>query len=562
MSGIGKSISRVSDTGRNVIDGIIGGTAWEGAITYAFPQSFSSYGSYPTSWELASERNGFEPLSASARQGAIQILNDEGARGAFSVEGLTNINIHAGTATNATIRLGYTAMESASSVYYGYSWLPEVDGLWGSSYAARAGDVWLNPDFHQHLEAGNRAWFITMHEIGHGIGLKHPFDSYPKMADRYDNMSHTVMSYSAYSGAKNSFSDGSIDYPQSYMRSDIAALQHMYGADYSTNSGNTVYIWQPGNGNTLINGKVAISPNDNKIFLTIWDGGGTDTYNLARYHSDLRVDLRAGKLSHFGTDQDADLGNGRSAAGMVYNAYLYNNNRDSLIENVVAGTADDYVIGNVAGNDLRGQGGSDRLIGLGGNDILRGGNGADTILGGMGQDVLFGNRGADILNGGSGRDEITYLRAKAGVTVNLAEARGTRGEAAGDRYTSVEDISGSRFRDVLIGDAIANKIVGNGGRDTINGRGGNDKLSGGAGADVFVFGPGRTHRDTITDFGLGGADDQIRLVGFGGYETYRQVQNNMVQSNEDVRISARDGDLIVVEDTLLAALDRDVFLFA
>ncbi|MBC9246363.1 M10 family metallopeptidase C-terminal domain-containing protein [Paracoccus sp. 11-3] len=562
MSGIGKSIFHVSNTGSNFIDGIIGGTAWDGAITYSFPRGFHSYGSYPKSWELASERNGFEPFSASARQGAIQILNDASPRGAFSVEGLTNVNVHAGTATNATIRFGYTAMESSTAVYYGYSWLPEVDGFWGSSYAARAGDVWLNPDFNRNLEPGNRAWYITMHEIGHGIGLKHPFDSAPKMADRYDNMSNTVMSYSAYSGAKNSFSNASIDYPQTYMRSDIAALQHMYGADYSTNSGNTVYRWQPGNGNTVIDGVVAISPHENKIFLTIWDGGGTDTYNLARYHSDLRIDLRPGKPSHFGTEQDADLGDGRSAAGMVYNAYLHHNNRDSLIENVIAGTAADRIIGNVVANDLRGQGGEDRLSGLGGNDTLRGGHGDDTLLGGLGNDILFGNQGADLLNGGQGRDEISFLRAKAAVTVDLTEARGTRGEAAGDRYIAVEDIVGSRFHDVLIGDVRANKIVGNGGRDLIDGRGGNDHLSGGAGADVFVFGPGRTHRDIIADFGLGGVDDHIRMAGFGGYETYRQLRNNMTQSEGDVHIGDRDGDLIVIEDTLLATLDRDVFLFA
>ena len=58
---------------------------------------------------------------------------------------------------------------------------------------------------------------------------------------------------------------------------DIAALQHMYGADFSTNGGNTVYKWTPGSGSTFVNGDVAIKPGANKIFATIWDGGGVDT---------------------------------------------------------------------------------------------------------------------------------------------------------------------------------------------------------------------------------------------------------------------------------------------
>ena len=562
MSGIGKSIDSIMPTGNSAIDGIIGGTAWYGTITYAFPFDFDAYGDYPNADGLASESEGFAPFSASARNAAITMLTQSGAGGAFSVAGLTNANIQSGSVNHATIRFGYTAMEADGLVYYGYSWLPEEDGLWGSYYAARSGDVWLNPRFSQHLEPGNRAWYVTMHEIGHALGLKHPHEDRPKMPGHYDNMSNTVMSYSAYSGARDSFSDSSIDYPQSYMRSDIAALQHMYGADYSTNAGDTVYRWQPGNGNTLINGKVAIAPQDNTIFLTIWDGNGNDTYNLSAYRSDLVVNLGAGQSSHFGSGQHANLGNGRVAGGMVFNAYLHEDDPRSLIENVIGGNGRDRITGNMAENDLRGRNNADLLAGLNGADTLRGGDGSDTLRGGDGDDLLFGNGGADHLHGGRGADMISFLTSGAGVTVNLQLGRGNGGEAAGDRYVAIEHITGSTWGDVLTGNAFANEMAGHRRQDVLSGLGGQDTLSGGLGADIFVFGKGRTHQDIITDFGLAGADDQIRLTGFGGYASFDQLREHMLQVGRDVYIGDGDGDMIVVENTQLADLGRDVFLFA
>ena len=43
-------------------------------------------------------------------------------------------------------------------------------------------------------------------------------------------------------------------YPQTLMMYDIAALQFMYGANYTTNAGNTVYVWSPTTGEEFVNG--------------------------------------------------------------------------------------------------------------------------------------------------------------------------------------------------------------------------------------------------------------------------------------------------------------------
>ena len=55
------------------------------------------------------------------------------------------------------------------------------------------------------------------------------------------------MSYRSYIGAPTSggYTNGACGYPQTLMMYDIAAMQHMYGANFNFNAGNTVYKWDP-----------------------------------------------------------------------------------------------------------------------------------------------------------------------------------------------------------------------------------------------------------------------------------------------------------------------------
>lgn len=193
------------------------------------------------------------------------------------------------------------------------------------------------------------------------------------------------------------------------MMSDIAALQHMYGADFTTNSGNTVYKWTPGSGVTFVNGAAGISPGANRIFATIWDGGGNGTYDLSAYSTALKIDLRPGKASTFSIDQLAWLGGGPNygfAAGNIFNALQYRGDTRSLIENVKGGSAGDAITGNQAANVLWGYGGNDMLNGDTGNDTLFGGSGSDKLYGGKGNDKLFGESGNDLLYAGAGADRL------------------------------------------------------------------------------------------------------------------------------------------------------------
>ena len=156
---------------------------------------------------------------------------------------------------------------------------------------------------------------------------------------------------------------------------------------------------EPDDGTTYVNGNVAIEPGGNRIFQTIWDGGGTDTYDLSDYSTNLSVDLNPGYHSIFSEAQLAYLGGGPNngnARGNVFNALQYNGDARSLIENAIGGSGNDNIIGNAANNMLYGNDGNDDLTGFAGNDTLLGGNGKDWIDGHIGADQMYGGDGNDI----------------------------------------------------------------------------------------------------------------------------------------------------------------------
>lgn len=171
--------------------------------------------------------------------------------------------------------------------------------------------------------------------------------------------------------------------------------------------------------------------------------------------------------------------------------------------------------------------------GTNGSDTLVGSDIDDVIFGGLGSDTLIGGLGADVLNGGEGDDTAVYSTAASGAIVDLVTGRGGVGSSAeGDEYTSIENIIGSAFDDILTGDDERNVITGGAGDDYITGAGGNydylygndgndtidggdgyDYISGGLGGDTLIGGEGgdqfdyyyfgELDGDVILDFALG-----------------------------------------------------------
>ena len=150
------------------------------------------------------------------------------------------------------------------------------------------------------------------------------------------------------------------------------------------------------------------------------------------------------------------------------------------------GTTNGIVYGN-AGNDI--------LYTGAGGETLYGGADNDKLYGGAGNDVLDGGTGADYLNGGSGEDIADYEDSIAAVRADLPSQSLNAGDAFGDVYVGIEDLTGSAFSDTLLGDANANVLVGGAGGDTLYGRAGDDYLYGGADGDTLNGGAGNDYLD-------------------------------------------------------------------
>jgi hypothetical protein len=159
--------------------------------------------------------------------------------------------------------------------------------------------------------------------------------------------------------------------------------------------------------------------------------------------------------------------------------------------------------GDAAGDSFAGIGGlngspfDDSLMGDANANTLLGNAGADRIDGGDGDDLIEGGAGADALEGGIGNDTASYRNAPAPITeivVDLIAGVGAESDAEGDTLNGIENVMGSDFNDLLIGNGNRNILMGFAGSDRLApsvtfGLAGNAAMSGGAGIDLlFLFG--------------------------------------------------------------------------
>ncbi len=142
-----------------------------------------------------------------------------------------------------------------------------------------------------------------------------------------------------------------------------------------------------------------------------------------------------------------------------------------------------------AGNNANSAAPNATIFGNGGDDdITMRASANDSLFGGNADDTLEGATGADLLDGGNGSDAARYVNSHAGVTVDLSDDMAEQGGTAeGDLLTAIENLIGSSFADLLIGDGGVNWIRGMAGDDFLIGRGGADSLFGGSGNDRIQY---------------------------------------------------------------------------
>jgi Ca2+-binding RTX toxin-like protein len=169
---------------------------------------------------------------------------------------------------------------------------------------------------------------------------------------------------------------------------------------------------------------------------------------------------------------------------------------NGLDNTIVGGTGNDTLTGGGGNDTLIGNGGSDTLNGNAGDDTLYGGAASDTLLGEGGNDTLVGNGGNDVLTGGAGADALiggdgidtaSYATSTTAVIADLVRTAGNTGDAAGDFYVGIENLTGGSGNDTLTGDFNANVLDGGAGNDLLVGDGGADTLIGGTGTDTASY---------------------------------------------------------------------------
>ena len=189
---------------------------------------------------------------------------------------------------------------------------------------------------------GEYAAYLWMHEIGHSLGLKHPFDEAnvsgdvgppPYLQGNEDRADWSVMSYN--------YSPN--NYYVKYSPLDIAALHYLYGPNPASRAGNDTYTFNSANANF------------------IWDGAGTDTIDASGTEEKVTIYLEPGFWGFKGEAKaDTITSNGQITV-----------NFGTKIENLIGSNFGDHLVGNELNNQLTGNAG---------NDIIDGSSGIDTAI--------------------------------------------------------------------------------------------------------------------------------------------------------------------------------------
>ncbi len=289
-----------------------------------------------------------------------------------------------------------------------------------------------------------------------------------------------------------------------------------------------------------------------EIEMVVLLGEGKDSVRFNYTSAADTLTFTAGGID-VGGDGDEDI---TTAGTDVVKIYALDGD-DTVNASLYAGGGKLVIKGGNGFDNLTGSDQNDNIFGQADDDVINGGAGLDNIYGGLGNDDLFGGAGADKFfneptadgdddfHGGSDRDTVSYQSRTIGVTVTLNGLAddGETGAEVDFLDLDVENVTGSRADDTLVGDGAANTLRGDNGNDDIFGGSGNDILRGGNGNDILVGDQGSDDLfgEAGTDSLDGGAgnDDLFggaqgdTLTGGTGIDDFFGEEGNDVFFNED-----------------------------